>query len=248
MVALQVVAGTGGPQKATITLEVDGQQETREATGDGPVDAIFKAIKAIVPHEARLPLYQVMAVTEGTDAQAEVMVRLEEDGRQVTGRGVGHRHDGRVGPRLCGRSQQAHDEAPAWSGRADDGELTVPLPASTGRGPQQAAEAAAATLTFHERQLDFAGASTIVATSRVQRWPRTFGGACDVASGLERQRDAETRQRSVLGRYRDRSRNSQHAGPRRRSRHHHRRALGRRRQGARTSRAMSSLSAKRHSR
>ena len=87
VVALHVVAGTGGPQKATITMEVDGRQETREAIGDGPVDAIFKAIKAIVPHEARLPLYQVMAVTEGTDAQAEVMVRLEEDGRQVTGRG-----------------------------------------------------------------------------------------------------------------------------------------------------------------
>jgi 2-isopropylmalate synthase len=41
-----------------------------------------------VPHEARLPLYQVMAVTEGTDAQAEVMVRLEENGRTVTGRGA----------------------------------------------------------------------------------------------------------------------------------------------------------------
>jgi 2-isopropylmalate synthase len=87
VIALSVVAGTGGPQKAEITLEVDGKNITREATGDGPVDATFKAIKAIVPHEARLPLYQVMAVTEGTDAQAEVMVRLEEDGRQVTGRG-----------------------------------------------------------------------------------------------------------------------------------------------------------------
>ena len=88
VVALLVIAGTGGPAKATITLEVDGRQETREVTGDGPVDATFQAIKAIVPHEARLPLYQVMAVTEGTDAQAEVMVRLEEAGKQVTGRGA----------------------------------------------------------------------------------------------------------------------------------------------------------------
>lgn len=86
--ALDVHAGTGGPQTAKITLEIDGQPTTREATGDGPVDAIFKAIKAIVPHEATLPLYQVMAVTEGTDAQAEVMVRLEENGKQVTGRGA----------------------------------------------------------------------------------------------------------------------------------------------------------------
>ncbi|HRD76703.1 MAG TPA: 2-isopropylmalate synthase [Hyphomicrobiaceae bacterium] len=88
VVALTVIAGTGGPQKATITLEVDGRHETREASGDGPVDATFKAIKAIVPHEVKLPLYQVMAVTEGTDAQAEVMVRLEEAGRTVTGRGA----------------------------------------------------------------------------------------------------------------------------------------------------------------
>ncbi|MGE0613447.1 MAG: 2-isopropylmalate synthase [Hyphomicrobiales bacterium] len=88
VVALTVIAGTGGPQKATITLEVDGKHQTREATGDGPVDATFNAIKAIVPHEARLPLYQVHAVTEGTDAQAEVSVRLEENGKTVTGRGA----------------------------------------------------------------------------------------------------------------------------------------------------------------
>ncbi len=88
VVALSVMAGTGAPPKASITLEVDGQQVTQEASGDGPVDSIFKAIKAIVPHEARLPLYQVMAVTEGTDAQAEVMVRLEENGKEVTGRGA----------------------------------------------------------------------------------------------------------------------------------------------------------------
>lgn len=86
LTSLTVYAGTGGPQKATVTLEVDGENETREATGDGPVDATFNAIRAIVPHEARLPLYQVMAVTEGTDAQAEVMVRLEQDGLTATGR------------------------------------------------------------------------------------------------------------------------------------------------------------------
>jgi 2-isopropylmalate synthase len=86
LTSLTVYAGTGGPQKATVTLEVDGKTETREATGDGPVDATFNAIRAIVPHEARLPLYQVMAVTEGTDAQAEVMVRLEHEGLTATGR------------------------------------------------------------------------------------------------------------------------------------------------------------------
>ena len=88
MVALTVIAGTGGMQKAIITLDVQGMHITKEATGDGPVDATFNAIKQIVPHEATLQLYQVHAVTEGTDAQAEVSVRLEEDGRSVTGRGA----------------------------------------------------------------------------------------------------------------------------------------------------------------
>ncbi len=88
VLSLTVIAGTGGPQKATITLEVDGRHHTAEAKGDGPVDATFNAIKAIVPHNARLPLYQVHAVTEGTDAQAEVSVRLDEEGKAVMGRGA----------------------------------------------------------------------------------------------------------------------------------------------------------------
>ena len=85
---LTVIAGTVGPQTATLTLEIDGTPHTVQATGNGPVDATFNAIKMLVPHEARLDLYQVHAVTEGTDAQAEVSVRLEEGGRLVTGRGA----------------------------------------------------------------------------------------------------------------------------------------------------------------
>jgi 2-isopropylmalate synthase len=88
VVALQVIAGTGGPQSATLTLDIDGSQKTVHANGNGPVDAIFAAIHQLVPHTAKLELYQVHAVTEGTDAQAEVSVRLAEDGRVVTGRGA----------------------------------------------------------------------------------------------------------------------------------------------------------------
>ncbi len=88
VVALQVIAGTTGPQSATLTLDVDGTPHTVHASGNGPVDAIFAAIKMLVPHTAKLELYQVHAVTEGTDAQAEVSVRLSEDGRVVTGRGA----------------------------------------------------------------------------------------------------------------------------------------------------------------
>ncbi|MCB1488576.1 MAG: 2-isopropylmalate synthase [Bauldia sp.] len=88
LVALTVIAGTGTPPKAVVTLDVDGTHVTREESGDGPVDAMFKAIRAIVPHEASLQLYQVGAVTEDSDAQAEVSVRLEEGDKIVTGRGA----------------------------------------------------------------------------------------------------------------------------------------------------------------
>ena len=84
--SLTVIAGTKGPQSAALEMEIDGERQTVQATGNGPVDAIFNAIRALVPHESKLDLYQVHAVTEGTDAQAEVSVRLSENGRSVTGR------------------------------------------------------------------------------------------------------------------------------------------------------------------
>ncbi|HRJ70379.1 MAG TPA: 2-isopropylmalate synthase [Beijerinckiaceae bacterium] len=88
VLSLLVVAGTNGPQSAVLTLDIDGQHHTRQATGNGPVDATFNAIHALIPHEAKLALYQVHAVTAGTDAQAEVSVRLEDGktGRLVTGK------------------------------------------------------------------------------------------------------------------------------------------------------------------
>ncbi len=82
---LRVVCGTEGPQEAELTLSIDGVDHSIDATGDGPVDAAFNAVKMLVPHHARLQLYQVSAVTEGTDAQATVTVRVEEDGRIATG-------------------------------------------------------------------------------------------------------------------------------------------------------------------
>ena len=81
---LRVICGSDG-QSADLTMLVDGAEKTVHATGDGPVDACFNAVKQIFPHQARLQLYQVHAVTEGTDAQATVSVRMEEDGRIVNG-------------------------------------------------------------------------------------------------------------------------------------------------------------------
>jgi 2-isopropylmalate synthase len=88
LVSLSVIAGTRGPQRATMKLDVDGRIMIEECDGNGPVDATFNCIKAMVPHDAVLELYQVHAVTEGTDAQAEVSVRLSEGGRSVTARGA----------------------------------------------------------------------------------------------------------------------------------------------------------------
>ncbi|MEE2968627.1 MAG: 2-isopropylmalate synthase [Pseudomonadota bacterium] len=87
-VSLQVICGSVGPQTAELELQVDDDQRQTKAAGDGPVDATFNAIKELFPHEAQLQLYQVHAVTEGTDAQAEVTVRLEEDGKTVNGQGA----------------------------------------------------------------------------------------------------------------------------------------------------------------
>jgi len=83
--SLRVVCGTGEPQTAEMTLVIGGKEVSTTATGDGPVDATFNAVKALYGHKARLQLYQVHAVTEGTDAQATVSVRMEEDGNIATG-------------------------------------------------------------------------------------------------------------------------------------------------------------------
>jgi 2-isopropylmalate synthase len=82
---LRVICGTEGPQTADLVMEIDGTERSVQAAGDGPVDATFKAVRALFPHEANLQIYQVHAVTEGTDAQATVSVRLEEQGRIATG-------------------------------------------------------------------------------------------------------------------------------------------------------------------
>ena len=83
--SLRVLCGTQGPQEASLELSIDGVVRSVTATGDGPVDATFNAVKELYPHAARLQLYQVNAVTEGTDAQATVSVRMEEDGKIATG-------------------------------------------------------------------------------------------------------------------------------------------------------------------
>jgi len=85
LVNLKVVCGTGGQAEAELEMEINGKDVTATSKGDGPVDATFKAVRELHPNTARLQLYQVNAVTAGTDAQATVSVRLEEDGVIATG-------------------------------------------------------------------------------------------------------------------------------------------------------------------
>jgi 2-isopropylmalate synthase len=84
--SLKIETGIGVAPAAEMTLSVDGEIRSGKTTGDGAVDAVFAVIRALYPHPAHLQLFQVQAVTEGTDAQANVSVRLEENGRTVTGR------------------------------------------------------------------------------------------------------------------------------------------------------------------
>ena len=88
--SLDIECGTDGPQMARLGMVIDGKERITKKEGNGPVDAMFKAIKSLVldAGEAKLHLYQVQAVTKGTDAQAEVVVRLERDGQTVTGHGA----------------------------------------------------------------------------------------------------------------------------------------------------------------
>ncbi|MEO6696508.1 MAG: alpha-isopropylmalate synthase regulatory domain-containing protein, partial [Gammaproteobacteria bacterium] len=88
LVALKVISETGETPHATLTLWVDGVEKHANAPGSGPVDAAFKAIESIVNSGTTLQLYAVSNITSGTDAQGEVTVRVEKDGRIVNGQGA----------------------------------------------------------------------------------------------------------------------------------------------------------------
>ena len=85
LVSQEVISKTGRAPHANLVIRSHGSDHDTEAEGDGAVDAIFKAIEKFARSESELKLYLVNAVTEGTEAQAEVSVRLEKDGRIVNG-------------------------------------------------------------------------------------------------------------------------------------------------------------------
>ncbi len=87
-VALRVVSETGEVPHARVAMSIGEAERHAEVDGDGPVDATFKAIERMAASGAKLLLYSVNAITSGTDAQGEVTVRLERDGRVVNGNGA----------------------------------------------------------------------------------------------------------------------------------------------------------------
>jgi len=88
LVAMEFSSQTGETPRAELTISIAGVEHSAKATGSGPVDAAFKAIDQMVDIECHLQLYSVNAITSGTDAQGEVSVRLEQDGRFVNGHGA----------------------------------------------------------------------------------------------------------------------------------------------------------------
>lgn len=88
LVDMEVISKTGRAPKAILTLRKSGQNHRVESGGDGSVDALFKAIESFAHTQSELKLYLVNAVTEGTESQAEVTVRLEKQGRIVNGQGA----------------------------------------------------------------------------------------------------------------------------------------------------------------
>lgn len=88
LLSMEVQSSTEGAPLAKVTVTVNGERRSREASGNGQVDAVFRAIADIAGCESSLQLYSVNAITGGTDAQGEVTVRLEQDGRIVNGHGA----------------------------------------------------------------------------------------------------------------------------------------------------------------
>jgi len=88
LVELEVLSKSGQLPHSKIIIRYQNQEHSAEATGDGAVDAIFNAIEKIINSQTELQLYSVNAVTQGTDSQGEVTVRLEKDGRIINGQGA----------------------------------------------------------------------------------------------------------------------------------------------------------------
>ncbi|MDA8156575.1 MAG: 2-isopropylmalate synthase [Actinomycetota bacterium] len=88
LAGLSISSGMGQKPSATVRLRMENKEVEETATGDGPVDAAYRAIVHITGTKSTLNRYEVKGITGGTDALGEVTVILEEDGRVVRGHGA----------------------------------------------------------------------------------------------------------------------------------------------------------------
>jgi 2-isopropylmalate synthase len=87
-VTMYVESGTDQKPQATVVLRKNGKDLKKTASGDGPVDAVCKAISEATGVSTTLQSYNVSAITGGLDAQGDVTINLDIDGKKVLGRGV----------------------------------------------------------------------------------------------------------------------------------------------------------------
>ena len=85
---LHIYSGTSAIPTATVRVRMGEQTREGAAIGDGPVDAVCKAIAGVTKSGAKLVRYEIRAVTSGTEALGEVTAQLEGGGRKVVGRGA----------------------------------------------------------------------------------------------------------------------------------------------------------------
>lgn len=88
LVSTKVTSETGQTPEARVVMHINGEEQSAKAPGSGPVDAVFKAIEALVSSHSSLLLYSVNNITTGTDSQGEVTVRLQRNGSVVNGLGA----------------------------------------------------------------------------------------------------------------------------------------------------------------
>ena len=85
---LRITSGTGETPSAALKMKIHGKAAEHTATGDGPVDATYKAIAALTKTKSTLQKFEVKSITGGMDAIGEVFVAIEEGGRAVRGHGA----------------------------------------------------------------------------------------------------------------------------------------------------------------
>jgi 2-isopropylmalate synthase len=89
LVATQVMTGSTTLPTATVTLrDSNGENVTDASVGDGPVDAIYSAIQRLTGVQVKLTDYRIRAVTKGKDAQGEVQIEMDHNGKTIRGRGL----------------------------------------------------------------------------------------------------------------------------------------------------------------